>query len=360
MRARWRRGENRRVPRSRCGAALGARENPRRPFPSRDLNVVSPRTDQSIGWSPNGDLLFSGSCRAQCGDPMRRTAPPLSRSIWLLCGAALIIGAVSVAARTLPSAASEDPKTCTQASGYVAIAACTRAIAAGAYQCHELAKLHYDRAFEYHAKGDDDRAIADYSEAIRLDPNYALAFYRRANSWQAKGDNDRAIADFNESIRLDPKDPCAFYNRAMAWSDKGERDRAIADYSEAIRLAPTYAVAFNNRGNAWGDKGDHDRAIADYDAAIRLKPKVAAFYLNRGNAWGDKGDNDRAIADYSEAIRLDPKGAMALYLRGVARQKKGDKAGGTADIAAAKSIDPNAGNWRRQAAPSGTVGIEDQ
>jgi tetratricopeptide (TPR) repeat protein len=54
---------------------------------------------------------------------------------------------------------------------------------------------------EYHAKGDEDRAIAGYSEAISLDPNYALAFYGRANSWQGKRDNDRAIADFNESIR---------------------------------------------------------------------------------------------------------------------------------------------------------------
>src|SRR6266540_1241688 len=360
MRARWRRGENRRVPRSRCGAALGARENPRRPFPSRDLNVVSPRTDQSIGWSPNGDLLFSGSCRAQCGDPMRRTAPPLSRSIWLLCGAALIIGAVSVAARTLPSAASEDPKTCTQASGDVAIAACTRAIAAGAYQGHELAKLHYDRAFEYHAKGDDDRAIADYNESIRLDPNYADSYNNRGTAWLAKGNYDRAIADFSAAIRLDPKDPAGFSNRGATWKLKGAPDRAIADLNEAIRLDPKDPCAFYNRAMAWSDKGERDRAIADYGAAIRLKPKVAAFYLNRGNAWGDKGDNDRAIADYSEAIRLDPKGAMALYLRGVARQKKGDKAGGTADIAAAKSIDPNAGNWRRQAAPSGTVGIEDQ
>ena len=57
-----------------------------------------------------------------------------------------------------------------------------------------------------HGKGDNDRAIADYTEAIRLDPKYANAYNNRGVSLQAdKGDYDRAIADYNEAIRLDPK-----------------------------------------------------------------------------------------------------------------------------------------------------------
>jgi len=150
---------------------------------------------------------------------MRRNSPPLWRSIRQLLGTVLIDGAASIAAHTLPAAraAAGDPQTCEQASGDEAIAACIRAIASGAYQGHDLAKLHYDRAFEYHALGDEDRAIAGYSEAISLDPNYALAFYGRANSWQAKRDNDRAIADFNESIRLDPDYADSYNNRGTAW-----------------------------------------------------------------------------------------------------------------------------------------------
>ena len=53
-----------------------------------------------------------------------------------------------------------------------------------------------------------------------------------------KGDNDRAIADFNEAIRLDPKSSLTFRNRGDAYTDKGDHDRALADYSEAIRLDP--------------------------------------------------------------------------------------------------------------------------
>lgn len=138
---------------------------------------------------------------------------------------------------------------------------CTRAIVSGKYQGHLLGKLYHDWAVEYYDKRDNDRAIADYNEATRIDPAYGDAFYGRGNAWE--GECDRAVADYDEAIRLKPKNPCALYNRGSAWQAKGDNDRAIADYNEAIRLAPNYAAALNNRGNAWSNKGDTDRAIAD-------------------------------------------------------------------------------------------------
>ena len=62
-----------------------------------------------------------------------------------------------------------------------------------------------NRGNAYSDKCDFDRAIADYSEAIGLDPKYARAFNNRANAYRAKGDADRAAADHNEAIRIDPK-----------------------------------------------------------------------------------------------------------------------------------------------------------
>ena len=59
-----------------------------------------------------------------------------------------------------------------------------------------------NRGVVWHEKGDDDRAIADYNDAIRLDPNYALAYNNRAVAWQAKGDTARANADFDKAKSL--------------------------------------------------------------------------------------------------------------------------------------------------------------
>ena len=64
-------------------------------------------------------------------------------------------------------------------------------------------------------KGDNDSAIADYNEAIRLDPKISRGLSSTgAVAYMHKGDNDRAIADYNEAIRLDPKDDDATQSRS--------------------------------------------------------------------------------------------------------------------------------------------------
>ena len=102
-----------------------------------------------------------------------------------------------------------------------------------------------------------------------------MAYNNRGDAWDAKEEYDKAIADYNEAIRLDPKYAVAYNNRGAAWCAKKEYDKAIADYDEAIRLDPKYATAYNDRGGAWYDKEEYDKAIADFDEAIRLDPKYA-------------------------------------------------------------------------------------
>src|ERR1700745_4163450 len=77
-----------------------------------------------------------------------------------------------VAARTaMPQAsprAAQARRTCADASGDVAIKACNDAIASGQHQGQALAEIYYNRAIEYDKKGDEQRALADYSEALRI------------------------------------------------------------------------------------------------------------------------------------------------------------------------------------------------
>jgi Tfp pilus assembly protein PilF len=193
----------------------------------------------------------------------------------------------------------------------------------------------YGRGNAWGSKGYHDRAIADYSDAIRLNPEDADAYINRGTAWLAKRAYDRALGDYDEALRLNPKDSTGFSNRGSTWHLKGDDDRVIADYNEAIRLNPKDACALYNRGIAWSSKGDNDRAIVDYSAAIHNDPNYAAAFLNRGNSWSEKGDNDRAIADYSEAIRLNPKVAVFYYSRGGAWHEKGEYERAIADFDAA-------------------------
>jgi tetratricopeptide (TPR) repeat protein len=117
-------------------------------------------------------------------------------------------------------------------------------------------------------------------------------------------DYDLAITEFSEAIRLKPDYAEAYYNRGLAFDSKGEHDKAIADFGEAIRLKPDFGYAYDGRGVAEYLKGDYDKAIADENEAIRLDPNQARVYYNRGLACGRKGDVDNAFADFNEAIRL--------------------------------------------------------
>ena len=130
------------------------------------------------------------------------------------------------------------------------------------------------------------------SSSIRNSPSPTTI---AATRFDDKGDPDRAIADYNEALRADPNYAAALYNRGIAWRRKGDLDRAIADYDQAIRLNPT-AAAYNNRGSAWLAKGESERAIADLDQAIKLDPRFADAYINRGNA-------KRERLDFAEARR---------------------------------------------------------
>jgi lipoprotein NlpI len=238
---------------------------------------------------------------------------------------------------SLPAASADD---CTNSSGDVAIAACSDRISSGKFKGHSQAANYYNRGIEYNNKGDTARAIADYNQAISLDPKLASAYNNRGNIYQRKGDYDRAIADYNQTISLDPKFTNAYNNRGNIYYYKGDYDRAIADYNQAISLNPKLASAYDNRGSAFNDKSDYERAIADYNQAISLDPKFATAYRNRASAYRRSGDNDRAIADYSQAISLDPAYGWVYRDRAVIWVAKGDTDRAIADLTQATALDP--------------------
>jgi len=84
------------------------------------------------------------------------------------------------------------------------------------------------------------------------------------------GDYERAIADYTEAIRLAPEFAVAYNNRGYAYDNLGNYEQAIADYTEAIRLNPENAAAYTNRGHAYKAQGDLIATRADWERAVEL------------------------------------------------------------------------------------------
>jgi tetratricopeptide (TPR) repeat protein len=163
--------------------------------------------------------------------------------------ASSIIGALLLAAVFgLPGpAVAEDNEACFRESGDVAIAACSR--------------------------------IIDARKSSRA--NRVEAYASRGQEWYAKHDYDKAIADFSRAIDLNPK--------------------GLAEYGTGAILA------YGNRGNAYNEKGDTKRAIENYTTAIAIDPKYTASYTSRGLQYEKLGDTEKARADFNAALGLPAK-----------------------------------------------------
>jgi tetratricopeptide (TPR) repeat protein len=66
-----------------------------------------------------------------------------------------------------------------------------------------LVRAYINRGAAYHARGDDDRAIADYTKAIEIDPLFAAAYTKRGVAYETLGKREEAIADFRRALAID-------------------------------------------------------------------------------------------------------------------------------------------------------------
>jgi len=162
------------------------------------------------------------------------------------------------------------------------------------------AYTYNNRGGAYYNKGDYKLAIADYEAALRINPSYSMARANLEKARQMTGSGtsgsgagsqsqqetamtflnrglgrsnpDMAIADYTQAIRLEPKLVAAYHNRGIAYANKGDYEKAIIDYNQAIQLDPNNATAYTNRGNAYHMVGDRRRARADWSKALQLDP----------------------------------------------------------------------------------------
>lgn len=191
------------------------------------------------------------------------------------------------------------------------ISGCSALIDSGQGNNRGLSEALYNRGNAYATNGNFERAIADYDQAIRLNPTMAVAFDNRGVAYSKKKQFERAIADYDEAIRLNPNSVVALHNRCWARAIIGRFDDALSDCGESLRLRPQYADALRNRGFVYLRTGAFDKAIIDYDAALQNDPKMTGLEL-----------------------------AIALYGRGLAKTKR-EIPGANADIFAAMAISPD-------------------
>ena len=185
------------------------------------------------------------------------------------------------------------------------------------------------RGNSYNAISEFEKAIADCTEAIRLNPEFYGNYVNRASNYNLTEQYDRAIVDCDRAIRLYPDNFSSYLVRSEAHLRKENTEKALADINRAIQLNPDNKGGFAFypyflRGFILYSKDDFPRAIADFSQVIQLRsddlnPYYVNSYLFRGDCYLQTGDYDKATADIDTALRLDPGNEDALYVRGEIR-----------------------------------------
>jgi serine/threonine protein kinase len=166
----------------------------------------------------------------------------------------------------------------------------------------------------------------------------ASAYFNRAIKYQNQGQLDQALADYNQALTLDPKNAAAYNNRGNIYCAQEQLELALSDYNTAITLAPKDAAPYNGRAIVYDKQGKSLLALDDYNRALQLNPRYAYAYEGRGNVHSNQGQLDLALADYQKALQFDPKNPQTYYNRGLVHQKNNQKAAAIADFQKAKSL----------------------
>jgi len=212
------------------------------------------------------------------------------------------------------------------------------------------------RGTAFFQEGKIAQAIENFEAALKLQPGNAdirqmidmmkMQMNKASSAKQASADEakhraealgitdvEKAIAEFTQAIKLNPNDDTAknklagaYYIRGLTFTSKGEDARAIEDYNEAIKIMPDYLLAIKRRGYASLEIGNYDQAIKDFEKMIQLEPDntqpkqgLASAYMKRGIAYDEKGDCARAAADFEMVLKFKPDDNTARQLLEMAK-----------------------------------------
>jgi len=133
----------------------------------------------------------------------------------------------------------------------------------------------------------------------------ARTYNDRGLAKEKKGDLDGAMADYNQAMKLNPKYAAPYNNRGNVKLRKGDLNGAMAEYNQAIELNPQYGLAYRNRGNAKRKKGDLDGAMADFNRAIKLGVTTEShFYLYADSRSIRAADGHHTRSEYPKCRHL--------------------------------------------------------
>ena len=163
-----------------------------------------------------------------------------------------------------------------------------------------------------------DMARKDYTKVMEIDSNCTKAYIKRSIVYWQLGDKDKALADASLLIKINPEDPAGYLQRGIFYKNNfGDSEKALVDFSKAIELDSSSIYAYRSRSFTYYHLEEYENALADFNKVIEMDPADAASYWQRGDIYRCTGEYDKALTDYNRSIKMDFKYSVVYNSRGL-------------------------------------------
>jgi tetratricopeptide (TPR) repeat protein len=157
----------------------------------------------------------------------------------------------------------------------------------------------------YRDRGENKKALEDYSATIRLKPKNAKPYNSRAKLYFSMNQDQKALADYNMAVAFEPNNAEYLINRGAAFAKLGRYDDALTDLNKGLSLNANSANGYLNRSLVYQQRGQLDLTLQDLNAYLRLNPNHADIWYEKGRVLNIQGSLDDALKSYSQAIALN-------------------------------------------------------
>lgn len=170
-----------------------------------------------------------------------------------------------------------------------------------------------------------EQAVGFFSEAVSLDPGFALAYVGLADAYGLLDGYDgepsrelrrKAASAIEQALVLDNSLGEAYASRGMLLS---ETDPKLSETTlvRSIELSPNYASARHWYGNLLWQQGRLDEALAQYEKARELDPLSPIINAEKAFALEAAGRFEEALAQYQRVALIDPNFRQLNFDQGI-------------------------------------------
>lgn len=189
----------------------------------------------------------------------------------------------------------------------------------------DLARGHLLRGIASGRQGDGAGAIAEFKEALRLDPGSSEAYLRLGYEYGLAGDYDRALSHYRKSVWLAPEYGLGWNNLGFELARRGAKLEAEQAYRRAAALNPRSVLPLTNLGLLFMEQSLMKEARECLDAALLLEPENPDCLNNLGLFLSREGRKADAGIVFEQALAIAPRHVATLRNLGGLLEEAGDR-----------------------------------